>query len=174
MVKPSMAVTTLRRDTQTVGFGQRVTPQIFVAHSTMSDRLVTLIKTTLKKTQVNPLFAEQIHNHTFNEIIQALCQSDAMFMVVTKKAFQQKTIRDWILFELGLAIGRWRRRGTGEVSRIPVFLWRDVALRLSKEQPLGLVTETKSVQMNSKKSQETMLRDMRAIAQNLSTMSFQQ
>jgi hypothetical protein len=96
-----------------------------------------------------------------------------MFMIITKKALQRKTIRDWILFELGLARARWRPRIRGEVSQIPVFVWRDITLRLSKEQPLGLITETKRVQMNSKKSRETMLRDMQTIALNLSAQSFQ-
>jgi hypothetical protein len=167
-----MAVITLKRESQTVGFGQRAAPQIFIAHSIISDKLVDEIKVTLKQTQVNPLFAEQIHNQPFSAIIQAMFQSDAMFMVVTKKAFQRKTIRDWILFEFGLARGRWRPRGGGETLQIPVFLWRDTALRLSKEQPLGMVPETKSVQLNSKKSRETMLRDMQVIAQNLSKKSF--
>jgi hypothetical protein len=168
-----MAVITLKREAQTVGFGQRATPQIFIAHSIISDKLVDEIKATLKQARVNPLFAEQIHNQPFYAIIHAIFQSDAMFMVVTKKALQRKTIRDWILFELGLARGRWRRRGIEELSQIPVFLWRDTALRLSKEQPLGMVTEAKCVQMNSKKSRETMLRDMQVIAQNLSKKSFQ-
>lgn len=162
-----MAVITLRREAQTVGFGQRAVPQIFIAHSLISDKLVDEITTTLKQAQVNPLFAEQLRNQPLYLIIQALFQSDAMFMIITKKALQRKTIRDWMLFELGLARGRWRPRVIGEVSQIPVFVWRDTTLRLSKVQPLGLVTETKKVQINSKKSRETMLHDMQIIALNL-------
>lgn len=94
-------------------------------------------------------------------------------MIITKKALQRKTIRDWILFELGLARARWRPRVRGEISQIPVFMWRDITLRLSKEQPLGLVSEIKRVQMNSKRSRETMLHEMQIIAMNMSTRSFQ-
>lgn len=168
-----MAVITLRRESQTVGLRQRAAPQIFIAHSLISDKLVEGITTTLKQTQVNPLFAEQLRNQPLYLIIQALFQSDAMFMIITKKALQRKTIRDWMLFEFGLARGRWRPRVIGEVSQIPVFLWRDATLRLSKVQPLGLVTEIKKVQMTSKKSRETMLYDMQTIALNLSKKSSQ-
>jgi len=168
-----MAVITLKRGTQTVGFEQRAVPQVFIAHSLISEKLVDEITTTLKQAQVNPLFAEQLQHQPLYAIIQALFQSDAMFMIITKKALQRKTIRDWILFELGLARARWRPRVRGEVSQVPVYIWRDIALRLSKNQPLGLVTEMKRIQMNSKKSRETMLRDMQIIALNLSTQSFQ-
>ena len=168
-----MAVITLKRGAQTVGFEQRAVPQIFIAHSLISEKLVDKITTTLKQAQVNPLFAEQLQNQPLYVIIQALFQSDAMFMIITKKALQRKTIRDWILFELGLARARWRPRVRGEISQIPVFMWRDTTLRLSKEQPLGLVSEIKRVQMNSRKSRETMLREMQIIAMNLSTRSLQ-
>jgi hypothetical protein len=168
-----MAVITLKRGAQTVGFGQRAVPQIFIAHSLISEKLLDEITSTLKQAQVNPLFAEQLQNQPLYVIIQAVFQSDAMFMIITKKALQRKTIRDWILFELGLARARWRPRIRGEVSQIPVFVWRDITLRLSKEQPLGLITEIKRLQMNSKKSRETMLRDMKMIALNLSAQSFQ-
>ena len=168
-----MAVITLKRGAQTVGFGQQAVPQIFIAHNLISEKLLDEITSTLKQAQVNPLFAEQLQNQPLYVIIQAVFQSDAMFMIITKKALQRKTIRDWILFELGLARARWRPRIRGEVSQIPVFLWRDITLRLSKEQPLGLITETKRVQMNSKKSRETMLRDMQRIALNLSAQSLQ-
>ena len=167
-----MAVVTLKRGTQTVGFEQRVVPQIFIAHCLISEKLVDEITTTLKQAQVNPLFAEQLQNQPLSVIIQTLFQSDAMFMIITKKALQRKTIRDWMLFELGLARAGWRPRGRGEVPQIPVFMWRDIALRLSKKQPLGLVTDIKRVQMNSKRSRETMLHDMQIIALNLSTRSF--
>jgi hypothetical protein len=164
-----MAVITLKRGTQTVGFEQRAVPQVFIAHSLISEKLVEEVTTTLKQAQVNPLFAEQLQHQSLFAIIHALFQSDAMFMIITKKALQRKTIRDWILFELGLARARWRPRVRGEFLQIPVYIWRDITLRLSKNQPLGLVTETKRVQMNSKKSRETMLRDMQIIALNLST-----
>jgi hypothetical protein len=166
-----MAVVTLKRGIQTVGFEQRVVPQIFIAHCLISEKLVDEITTTLKQAQVNPLFADQLQNRPLSVIIQTLFQSDAMFIIITKKALQRKTIRDWILFELGLARARWRPCVRGEVLQIPVFIWRDIALRLSKEQPLGLVTEMKRVQMNSKRSRETMLQDMQIIALNLSTRS---
>jgi hypothetical protein len=168
-----MAVITLKRGAQTVGFEQRAVPQIFIAHSLISEKMVEKITTTLKQAQVNPLFAEQLQNQPLYVIIQALFQSDAMFMIITKKALQRKTIRDWILFELGLARARWRPRVRGEISQIPVFMWREITLRLSKEQPLGLVSEIKLVQMNSKRSRETMLREMQIIAMNLSSRSFQ-
>ncbi len=168
-----MAVITLKRGTQTVGFEQRSVPQIFIAHSLISEKLVDEITSTLKQAQVNPLFAEQLQNPSLNVIVQTLFHSDAMFMIITKKALNRKMVRDWLLFELGLARAGWRPRVRGEISQMPVYLWRDTTLRLSKEQPLGFVTDTKSVQMNSKKSRETMLRDMQIIALNLSTKSFQ-
>lgn len=168
-----MAVITLKRGAQTVGFEQRTVPQIFIAHSLISEKLVDKITTTLKQAQVNPLFAEQLQNQPLYVIIQALFQSDAMFMIITKKALHRKAIRDWILFELGLARARWRPRVRGEISQIPVFMWRDITLRRSKEQPLGLVSEIKRVQMNSKRSRETMLHEMQIIAMNMSTRSFQ-
>ena len=168
-----MAVITLKRGTQTVGFEQRRAPQVFIAHSLISEKLVEEITTTLKQAQVKPLFAEQLQHQPINVIIQALFQSDAMFIIITKQVLQRKTIRDWVLFELGLARARWSPRVRGELSQIPVFMWQDITLRLSKNQPLGLVTEIKRVQMNSKKSRATMLRDMQIIALNLSTQSFQ-
>jgi hypothetical protein len=83
--------------------------------------------------------------------------------VLTKTAFKKHAIRDWIYFEIGVAKAMWKA-----LSQYKIFIWKDVALTLPTTNPFNCIKECQSFRMNSSKSRDTMLAEMRAIARNIS------
>ena len=140
-----MAVVTLdkrRQTSQTVSLRRR-SPQIFVAHCQISKKLLDDIKNVIEKEKVIPFIAqEQCVGKQMESVIQAIKGSDAFFGILTKKAFRSHSVRDWILYETGIAKALWMNVSP-DSYKYRTFFWKDVSLKLS-ESPITSITDFKS------------------------------
>jgi hypothetical protein len=156
------------REKEAVRIAKRTLPQIFIAHSSMSKKLQENIEKVIRNERVELFFADStrpIHDDSrqIEEIIQAIRNSDAFFVILTKNALKKPSIRDWIFFEMGFARAMWR-----VLSQYKMFVWIDATYSIPADTPLTYIKECKTFRINSKKSKDAMLEEMRSIARHLS------
>jgi len=135
-----MAVIELKRrlqTTQRVEIAKKSRPQIFIAHNSLSKK-----------------FLENIKKEIF-------------FAILTKKAFKKQVIRDWIHFEFGLAGGKHKKNAQNVVRQFHIYVWKDIATDIPNLNPLKNIEAFRSVKINSKKSKNEMLKEMRDIANRI-------
>lgn len=172
-----MAVVELDRDRvraiQAAQVAQRMTPQIFFAHTSLSKRLLKKIGIAIKKGGVRPFIANLggYGVDAVEGIIRAICASDALFVVLTKNALRRRFARDWVSFEIGLAGAAWRNLTAKTSKQYKIFGWKETGIRLSSSSPIKGVVDYKPINLRSKRSREAMLEEMRAIAQDISIIS---
>ena len=172
-----MAVIEINRKVQAiekVRIAKRVPPQIFIAHSSISKKLLENIKREIETEKVLTFIANQERYKTnFAEIIvQAISNSDALFAVLTKKAFKKQSTRDWIYFEIGLAKGMWKKAVSKVSNQYKIYVWKDVTINIPNRSPINIIEEYKPLKINSKKSKDAMLDEMKSIAHNISMKNF--
>jgi hypothetical protein len=167
-----MAVVTLdkrRQTSQTINLKRRG-PQIFVAHCQISNKLLEDIKNVIEREKVVPFIAqEQFVGKQTDSVVQAIKGSDAFFGILTKRAFSNHSVRDWILFETGIAKALWMNVSL-DSYKYRTFFWKDVSLKLS-ESPITSITDFKSFNLKSKNMKDIMLDEMRTIAYNISILN---
>lgn len=167
-----MAVVTLnkrRQTSQTINLKRRG-PQIFVAHCQISKKLLDDIKNVIEEERVVPFIAqEQCAGKQTDSVFQAINGSHAFFGILTKNAFKNNSVRDWILFETGIAKALWMNVSP-DSYKYRTFFWKDVSLKLS-ESPINSITDFKSFNLKSKKTKDMMLNEMRTIAYNISILN---
>jgi hypothetical protein len=168
-----MAVSEINRRAQAiqaVRVIKRVTPQIFISHSSISKKLFESIKKVIESEKVKPFVAKQ-RRYKINlaeKVFQGINDSDALFAVLTKNTIKKPRTRDWILLEIGLAKGLWKNAVSKASSQYKVYVWKDVNLKIPKDSPLNIIEEYKTLKINSKKSRDVMLEEMKNIAHSIS------
>lgn len=157
------------RAVQGARVARRAPPQIFVAHTSISKKLLEDIKNVIKKEKVRPFIAdhEQYGTNPAEKIAQAMRGSDALFVVLTKNALRKQSTRDWILFEIGLAKAMGKSPLKASMQR-RIFVWKDVRVKLPKDSPLKMITDHRPLNARSKRSKDTMLDEMKTIARSIS------
>ena len=161
-----MAVVTLKkRQAQAIRIGQREPQQICIAHCSISKKVLNDIKKTIRRANVKPFFAQE---GTSSTIVNGIENSEALFVILTKNSLIRKSVRDWIMFEIGLAEGLWNQ-SLRSIRQQKIFVWKDETVKLSKDSPIHILDKYRSLRMHSKRSKEAMLKDMNTIAQNISS-----
>jgi len=106
-------------------------------------------------------------NEIAEKIMRAIDDSSAFFAILTKKAFKKQVIRDWIHFEFGLAGGKHKKNAQNVVRQFHIYVWKDIATDIPNLNPLKNIEAFRSVKINSKKSKNEMLKEMRDIANRI-------
>jgi hypothetical protein len=161
----------LSRPVQTVKLVRRTSPQIFLAHNSLSRKLVERIESTIEKENVRVFIADREHRGTdlVKHIVKAMSDSDALFAVLTKNAMR-KSIRDWMLFEMGLTKGVWNNLTPKVSSQYKIFGWKDSTIKLPKGSLIESISKFKDFKTRSIKSKDEMLKEMKLIAHDLSSV----
>ncbi|UCH02293.1 MAG: nucleotide-binding protein [Candidatus Bathyarchaeota archaeon] len=164
-----MATAVMSQELQAVRIKKREQPQIFIAHTLMSKKLLEKIIRIIKNEHVTPFIANQETNekNPVERISQAINNSEAFFSVLTKNTLKRQSIRDWIFFEIGLAKGIWKKTSKF-THRYEIFVWKDIQIKLPYNNPIKVIADSKSINTRSKKSTDMMLEEMKAIARNIS------
>jgi len=167
-----MAVIELKRrlqTTQRVEIAKKSRPQIFIAHNSLSKKFLENIKKEIETEKVLAFIAnKETEKENFAEkIMRAIDDSSAFFAILTKKAFKKQVIRDWIHFEFGLAGGKHKKNAQNVVRQFHIYVWKDIATDIPNLNPLKNIEAFRSVKINSKKSKNEMLKEMRDIANRI-------
>ena len=164
-----MAVIEINRAAQTteqIRIAKRAPPQIFIAHSSISKNLLANIERAITAEKVQIFIANRVRPGAkmADKITQAIGNSDALFAILTKNTLKKQSTRDWIFFEVGLVRGMWKNAVFKTSSQKKIYVWKDVTLKIPNTDPIQIIEEYRSVQLNSKKSRNTMLAEMKSIA----------
>jgi len=171
-----MTVIEINKQVQTiqpVRLPKQEPPQIFIAHCSLSKKLLENIERIIINEKIKPFMANQADYGTnmVEQIVQAVSNSEALFAILSISSFKKQSTRDWIFFELGVAKGIWKKTVSKISGSNKIYVWRDDRIKIPDLNLVKNITEHKLFKMNSKKSRDVMLEEMKTVARTISIMS---
>lgn len=131
--------------------------QIFISHSSNDEELIGLIELAFYVSPIYPYFArlQQAGQDPAHKVVQEIGKSKAVFVVLTPNVFAKTETLFWVLFEIGIAMGKDRR----------VYAWIDEGC--SVPECLKYVTDYQRFKSNDHKDCQRVAREMLDVALKL-------
>jgi hypothetical protein len=84
---------------------------VFVSHSSKDNIVVSAVKQAFQDLTVIPYFAEETAAGVppSREIAEAVKKAEALFAFFTNNSLSNRDTRDWIVFEIGIALAHGKR-----------------------------------------------------------------
>lgn len=135
-------------------------PYVFVSHSSKDNIVVSAVKQAFQDLEVIPYFAEETAAGVppSTEIAEAVKKAEALFVFFTTNSLSCGDTRDWIVFEIGIALAHGKR----------IYSWKEGWTR--KDQlPRLLEQVSKYMEFATSTSDGTLklVSDIREIAKKL-------
>jgi hypothetical protein len=119
--------------------------QVFISHSSHDADVISAVDQAFDGLGTKPYFLERVTTGTpaVKKIDRVISESDALFAFFTSISSKEDT-RDWMVFELGLAVARgkkihaWREKRTPAVE-VPRFLEQITLYRDFEPNPQGIL-----------------------------------